>query len=127
MIKILIIDDSSYMRGKIRSLLKETGYEISEAGSGVQAFQSIASADFDIILLDIIMPEMDGLKVLSAFTKQKPDTPVIVITADIQESVRKQFLQLGARAVLHKPPRREDLINSIREHLSPDEGGPQCN
>ena len=127
MIKILIIDDSSYMRGKIRSLLKETGYEISEAGSGVQAFQSIASADFDIILLDIIMPEMDGLKVLSAVTTQKPDTPVIVITADIQESVRIQCLQLGARAVLHKPPRREDLINSIREHLSPDEGGPQCN
>src|SRR5574340_261726 len=96
--RVLIIDDSSYMRGKIRTMFREEDFETAEADSGMAALQSSAAQAFDVILLDIIMPGMDGLKVLKAFTEQRPQTPVIVVTADIQESVSRQCISLGAKA-----------------------------
>jgi CheY-like chemotaxis protein len=119
--KVLIIDDSSYMRGKIRTILKDDTYETDEAENGIKALQKAASKAFDIILLDIIMPEMDGLKVLKALADHD-HSPVIVMTADIQESVSKQCIELGARAVLHKPPKEEELLQAIEDILESRKG-----
>ena len=115
---ILIIDDSAYMRGKIRDMLKVDGYEILEASDGIKGLQITATHKPDCILLDIIMPAMDGLKILKSLSEKELKLPTIVVTADIQESTRKRCLELGAAAVINKPPKEDELRNTIIEVLS---------
>lgn len=120
---VLIIDDSFFMRGKIRSILKTGGYDIIETDNGLKGLQMVSSHSPDCILLDIIMPGMDGLKILSALSEKGSTIPMIVITADIQESTRKQCLELGARAVINKPPKEEELLNTIKKVLGTEQEG----
>ena len=118
MASILIIDDSSYMRGKIRTILKKENHTIQEAEDGIKGLQLATSQSFDVVLLDIIMPGMDGLKILNALREAKSASSVIIITADIQESVYQQCMDLGATAVLHKPPREEALLATVSRALA---------
>ncbi len=115
---ILVIDDSSYMRGKICSILKLDGHKILEADNGLKGLQMASSNSPDCILLDIIMPGMDGLKIIKALSDQHLNIPIIVVTADIQESTRKQCTELGAVAVINKPPVEEELRGMINKVLS---------
>ncbi|TAL24229.1 MAG: response regulator [Nitrospirae bacterium] len=115
---ILVIDDSLYMRGKICSILKLDGHKIIEADNGLQGLQAASANSPDCILLDIIMPGLDGLKIIKSLRDQRVDTPMIVVTADIQESTRKQCMELGASAVINKPPNEEELRRTINAILA---------
>ena len=115
---ILTIDDSMYMRKKMISILKEDGHEILEAEDGVRGLQIADSHKPDCILLDLIMPEMDGLKVLKSLHESGSNIPVIVITADIQESMQKKCMELGAYAFINKPPKKDELRNAVNNILS---------
>lgn len=119
---ILIIDDSSYMRGKIRDILLREGHEVREAPDGIKGLQMATSTTPDCILLDIIMPGMDGLKILKTLREQGMKIPLIIVTADIQESTRKQCFELGATAVINKPPRTDDLLATVSSALARYEG-----
>jgi CheY-like chemotaxis protein len=118
MASILIIDDSSYMRGKIRTILKKENHIIQEAEDGIKGLYLATSQSFDVVLLDIIMPGMDGLKILNTLREAKSASSVIIITADIQESVCRQCMDLGAAAVLHKPPLEEELLATVSRALA---------
>ncbi|MBA4371532.1 MAG: response regulator [Thermodesulfovibrio sp.] len=118
MASILIIDDSSYMRGKIRTILKSANHEIFEAADGMKGLQMASAGTYDLILLDIIMPGMDGVKILGAIRQLGKEPPVIIVTADIQESVYKQCIDLGAFAVIHKPPKEEELLSWVTQALA---------
>lgn len=115
---ILTIDDSMYMRKKMISILKEDGHGILEAEDGVKGLQIAGSHKPDCILLDLIMPEMDGLKVLKSLHESGSNVPVIVITADIQESMQKKCMELGAYAFINKPPKKDELRNAVNNILS---------
>ncbi len=117
MASILIIDDSSFMRGKIRNILKTDNHDIVEAADGMKGLQIASTKTPDLLLLDIIMPGMDGLKILSAIAHLGTRVPVVVITADIQESVYRQCMDLGAFAVVHKPPKEDELLSVVRKAL----------
>lgn len=117
MASILIIDDSLYMRGKISTILKMDGYEILEADNGLKGLQMTSAHSPDCILLDIIMPGMDGLKFIKSQRDLGSKTPMIVVTADIQESTIKQCLALGAFAVINKPPKEDELRKTIKKAL----------
>ncbi|HWR59059.1 MAG TPA: response regulator [Thermodesulfovibrionales bacterium] len=115
MARILIIDDSSYMRRMIRSILKADGYEIFEAEDGLKGLQMSRTVAPDCILMDLIMPGVDGLKILNVLHEERSNIPVIVLTADIQESVRSQCLELGAVAFINKPPRDNVLLGALKQ------------
>lgn len=118
MATILIIDDSTYMRSKIRSALKITGHNFIEAESGSKALQMIRKHSPDCIILDLIIPEIDGLKILKSLHDLHIKTPVIVVTADIQESVREQCLHFGAKAFVNKPPKDDELCDIVKDVLN---------
>ncbi len=122
MASILIIDDSAFMRGKLRSILNKENHTIEEADNGVKGLQLASSNRYDLVLLDIIMPGMDGLKILTALRGRTSTPPVIVITADIQESVHRQCMDLGAVEVLYKLPKEQDLLNAVARVLGGKEG-----
>ncbi|MHB8882215.1 MAG: response regulator [Thermodesulfovibrionales bacterium] len=123
MASVLIIDDSMFMRNKLSAVLKTRSYEIVEAEDGIKGLQAARKQHFDVILLDIIMPGTDGLKILRLMKEQLPQTPVIIVTADIQESVYRQCMELGATAVIHKVPKEEELLQAIDNALEPGKGG----
>jgi len=120
MAKILVIDDSLFQRGRIREILKKIDeYEIQEAADGRQGLEMITTFAPDCIVLDILMPNMDGLSFLRTLQKQEENTPVIVLTADIQETTRQECLKLGAKGVVHKPllPSEADKLRAIINNI----------
>lgn len=114
MARILIIDDSSFQRGIIRKTLLQAGYETIEAKNGEEGLLRALDAAPDLILLDLVMPEMDGFTVLTELQKQQNAVPVLVLTADIQEITREQCLALGATGFLNKPVKAEELIRAVQ-------------
>ena len=114
---ILIIDDSSFTRKRIANLVKAEGHETLEASDGRQGLEMIATHSPDCIMIDLIMPEMDGLELLEMLNSQGSKIPRIVVTADIQETVRQECLKHGALAVLNKPPKTDELQNALAKAL----------
>ncbi len=114
---ILVIEDSSFMRNKICNILKRDSYDIIEADDGIKGLQTAFERSPDCILLDLIMPGMDGVKLLMTLRERGAGCPVVVVTADIQESTIKQCRELGAAAVVNTPPVEEELRNTVRSVL----------
>jgi len=117
MAQILVIDDSSFQRNKIRTVLETGGYELLEAASGYKGLEMAVADRPDCILLDLIMPGMGGLEVLRTLHNREMNVPVVVLTADIQGSTRQRCLQLGATAFVNKPFEESELIHAIRQAL----------
>ncbi len=117
MASILVIDDSAYARSKVRDFLKLDGHAVLEAGDGARGLKVARDSPPDCIILDLIMPEIDGFKILSALHESAPKIPVIIVTADIQDSVRRQCIGLGAAAFIHKPPKEAELRETVQTVL----------
>ena len=106
------------MRTRIREAVLKDGHTVMEASDGLTGLQMAFTRNPDCILLDLIMPEMDGFKLLKTLHEKGNEIPVLVVTADIQVSVQKQCLALGAAALLNKPPQEQELRAAVREALS---------
>jgi len=115
--KILVVDDEADMRWILTNVLKKEGYRVISADDGKKAVQKVIENDPDIILLDIRMPEMDGIQVLEKVRELNPSTPVIIITAftDIKNAVRA--MKLGAYDYLIKPFDNSELLLIIERAL----------
>lgn len=111
--KILIIDDSRFTRVNLSNFLKQHDYEIVEAENGVFGLKAIQEHKPDCIISDLLMPEMDGYSFLEHLKKEEISIPVIIITADIQETTKKKIMQSGAVGIINKPPKYPDLLNLI--------------
>jgi len=98
-------------------MLEPEGYLISEAENGRVALEEIEARRPDLLLLDLLMPEMDGFDVLEFLKKEKDQLPVVVLTADIQDSVKHECLELGAYAILNKPVGFAELKETIEKAL----------
>ena len=114
---VLIVDDSAFQRRMIRNILAGDGYETIEAGDGGAGIEMAAAHTPDCMLMDLLMPGVDGLEALQTLHDQGNAIPVVVLTSDIQDSVRQQCLDLGARAFLNKPPKAEELLGTIGDIL----------
>lgn len=121
MAKILIIDDSAFQRRTLRKILAVDDHEIQEAVDGRQGLEVFATFAPDCIVLDILMPDLNGLGFLQELRKQGATTPVVVLTADIQDTTSQECLKLGAKKVVHKPllpsegEKLRTIINSIMD------------
>ncbi len=115
---ILIVDDSRFQHVFIRNALASEGYSLLFASNGKEALAALDDSRVDCVVADLIMPEMRGVTLLETLQKREADVPVVILTADIQDHVRKQCLDLGAREVLHKPVAEEDLRRTLAEVLA---------
>ncbi len=122
MTRILIIDDSAFQRNRARRAVEAAGYELLEATNGHEGLEVAATAMPDCILLDLLMPEMGGEEVLQSLRDQGLDIPVIVLTADVQESTRQHCLELGAATFINKPLQKEKLLDTINQVLNVEDG-----
>ena len=116
----LVVDDSPTMRQLISFSLKRIpGSRIVEANDGVDALKKLATEKFSLILTDINMPIMDGLKLVSMIRKdaQYKTIPIIVVTTEGAEEDRKTGLALGANAYVSKPVKTGDLLTTVNQLL----------
>jgi len=115
--KILVVDDEADMRWILTNTLKNNGYCVITADGGKNAIQRIKKNSLDLILLDIRMPEVDGIQVLKKAREINPMTPVIIITAyaDVENAV--QAVKLGAYDYFVKPFDTNDLLIIIKQAL----------
>ena len=113
MARVLIVDDSLFHRVNVRRVLQDESHEILEATDGVEALDIINSDDPDFVVLDLRMPKVDGISVLTALRDRASSPQVIVLTSDVLDSTREQCLELGASMVLHKPYEPEALRQAV--------------
>ncbi len=117
---ILVAEDSSFTRYTIIEILKEIGqWDFIEAVDGSQALKFLDSHKPDCLLLDLLMPVVDGFEVLAEMQKKEIKIPVIVFTADIQDTTRQKCINLGASEILNKPIDANVLKDTIKRALIP--------
>ena len=118
MAKILVIDDSLFQRKKILSIIKGLGHDVSEAENGEQGIEVAQNYQPDCIFCDLLMPVLDGFGFLEKFNSMDLKTPVIMLTADIQDSAKNNCMELGATLFLNKPPKQTDIQGALDKVLS---------
>jgi two-component system, chemotaxis family, chemotaxis protein CheY len=121
----LVVEDSPTMRQLITFALKRIpGSKIVEANDGIDALKKLSSQKFDIILTDINMPIMDGLKLVSMVRNDPVHKaiPIIIITTEGADEDRKRGLALGANAYIAKPIQTADLLSVVNEIVSGKSG-----
>ena len=119
MSKILIIEDEASIRRVLVKILTEenTQYQIFEAEDGLAGTEMIIDTDFDLILCDIKMPKMDGVEVLEAVKKIKPEIPIVMISGHGDLDTAVNTMRMGAFDYISKPPDLNRLLNTIRNAL----------
>ncbi len=118
MTKILIVDDAEFLRVRISKMLAGDGFDVIEAENGLQAVATYKAQQPDLVLMDITMPEMDGLTALREIRSADPKAKVIMLTALGQESVVLEAIKAGARDFVVKPFERERVMGAITKLLS---------
>lgn len=111
--KILVVDDNEDLCEMLKDVLEMEDFEVSIALDGPQAIEQATEQDFDVVLMDIKMPKMDGIETFRKMKEIKPDTPVIMITAYAVEQLIREAMKLGAYAALKKPFNFDELLKTI--------------
>ncbi len=119
--RILVVDDEERMVRFIRLNLEHDGFHVSEAFNGRQAVQKLRDINLDIILLDVMMPDLDGFEVLE-MVREISNVPVIMLTAKGEEDDRVRGLELGADDYVTKPFSPRELVSRVRAVLRRTEG-----
>jgi DNA-binding NtrC family response regulator len=115
--KILVVDDEKHIRDSCIKLLQRKRFDAQGAADGTEALDKIGKEVFDLVLLDIRMPGMDGIEVLRRAKEISPDILVLVLTGHGTIDTANEALQLGAAGFIRKPIAIEDLAQSIDEAL----------
>ena len=111
--KILVVDDNEDLCEMLKDILEMEDFEVAIALDGPQALEQATEQDFDVVLMDIKMPKMDGVETFRKMKEIKPDTPVIMITAYAVEQLIREAMKLGAYAALKKPFNFDELLKTI--------------
>ena len=117
--KILVIEDEAAIRRVLTKILSEESdtYEVEEAEDGLAGVEKIKKEDYDLVLCDIKMPKMDGVEVLEAVKKIKPEVPMVMISGHGDLETAVNTMRLGAYDYISKPPDLNRLLNTVRNAL----------
>ena len=115
MSQVLITDDSLLQCRTLSAIVKEQGHDILTANNGLEALEIIQENKPDCILLDMLMPVMDGLQVLEKMQELNLHIPVIVLAIDIQDWLKQRCLELGAKQFVKKPVKQEELCTALQD------------
>ncbi len=115
-LRILFVEDDAMNRRVVRDMLSVAGLDLAEAPEAETGLRMIEDNDYDLILMDLRMPGMDGLSAIRAIRARddaKATLPIVVVTADMASDIRHQCLTAGADDVMMKPVAMENLFDTI--------------
>lgn len=114
--KILIVDDAAFMRMMIKDILTKNGYEVvGEAENGVKAIEKYRELSPDLTMMDITMPEMDGITAVKEIRKIDPQARIIMCSAMGQQAMVIEAIQSGARDFIVKPFQPDRVVEAVRK------------
>ena len=113
--KILVVDDAAFMRMRCSKLLTDNGYDVVEAENGLDAIAKYKATKPDAVLLDITMPEMDGLTALKEIRKVDPEAKVAMVTAMGQQSMIMDAIKSGAKDFVVKPFQPDRVLAAVKK------------
>jgi len=120
--RVIVIDDDTYIRDLYVEVLKDEGYTVDSASNGEEAFNKLKQGGYDLILLDIMMPKMDGLGIMEALKKDPPPVkngPILLLTNLDHEPLIKDAISRGATAFIIKADiTPEDLVGQVKKYLN---------
>jgi two-component system, chemotaxis family, chemotaxis protein CheY len=112
---VMIVDDAIFMRSILRGIMKDKGFTVvAEAASGIEALKNLHTCNPDIITLDIILPDANGLDLLESILKARPQVKIVVCSSIGQETIIKKAMDHGAKAFIQKPFTPEKVIEVLR-------------
>ena len=115
--KVLVVDDAQFMRMRCARMLTENGFEVVEAENGLQALEAYQRHRPDVVLMDITMPEMDGLTALKEIRSRYPEARIAMLTALGQQGIVIEAIKSGARDFIVKPFDTERVLTAVRKML----------
>jgi DNA-binding NarL/FixJ family response regulator len=115
--RVLLADDHTLVRSGLRALLsKHVGIEVcAEAGTGGEAVEQVKKGKPDLVILDLTMPDMDGLVAARAIQEHSPDTSILILTMHFSKEIAREVLRSGARGYLLKSDAETDLLGAIEQ------------
>jgi len=119
-VQVLFVDDNELNRKVVKSMLEAADVLVAEAEDAEQGLAMIGLADYDVVLMDLRMPGMDGLEAIRKIRARgdaKANVPVIVVTADNASDIRRQAESAGADDLLHKPVQMQALFDALGRAL----------
>lgn len=120
--KILVVEDEVYLRDLYIEILKQEGYNVDSAAEGEEAFSKMKTGGYDLVLLDIMLPKMDGIQILKKLKEEKPEKPnksVLLLTNLGQETIISEGVSLGVRGYLIKSDYTPDqLLAEVKKALN---------
>jgi len=111
--KVLIVDDEERFRTTLHKLLAVRKIDAAHVGSAKEAFSEIANNDYDVILLDVKMPEMDGIQALGRIKRENPQIEVIILTGHASVDAAIEIMKLGGYEYMLKPCAIDEVVGKI--------------
>jgi CheY-like chemotaxis protein len=118
MARVLVVDDESEMRKVLREALERRGHSVDEAANGREALRQFADAQPDLVILDLIMPEMEGIETIQALRRKCPAVPIIAISGGGRlnpEDYLSMAGQIGAQRTFAKPFALKEILTAVLE------------
>jgi two-component system copper resistance phosphate regulon response regulator CusR len=122
-LRILVIEDEPRIRAFLGRALEGEGFAVDGAEDGLTGLARALDGSYDLVLLDLLLPRVDGLTVLRELTRRCPDLPVVVVSARSDLSTKLRGFRLGARDYVSKPFAFDELLARVHVHLRPGAGG----
>jgi CheY-like chemotaxis protein len=114
---ILVVEDHAIMREVICEILEEAGHHVESAGDGIEAMQKLASTRYDLVVTDIVMPEMDGIELIGELRRRYPETRIIAMSGGGERFPTHDGLviakRLGAGVTLNKPFGADEILSAV--------------
>jgi DNA-binding NtrC family response regulator len=116
--RILVVDDEDDLRKLLTHFVSGAGYEVTAAEDGEQALEQLRKGAYDLALLDIMMPNMNGIELLKQIRQQSPGTKAIMLTGYTDLKNAMEAREFGARDFISKPFKMEDVLETIKRVLN---------
>jgi two-component system, chemotaxis family, chemotaxis protein CheY len=116
--RILVVDDAAFMRVRAAKVLQDNGHEVAQAENGLEAVKKYAEWHPDAVLMDITMPEMDGLEALKHIRRLDPTARIAMVSAMGQQAIVMDALKSGARDFIVKPFQPDRVLAAIEKLLA---------
>ena len=116
--QLLLVDDDDALRSLFAMVFRREGYGVTEAADGVQALSKLEQTAFDAVIVDVMMPMLDGVRLLTLAREElELQTPILMLTSVDRRGAEAEFLALGANDVAFKPMNHNDLLGRVQTLL----------
>ena len=109
-VRVLVVDDEETVRNLLQRILAEAGYQVTTAADAKEAWYKVSLGEVEVVLLDVLMPEMSGMELLSKLATDSPDTCVIMVTSVVDTETVVEAMKLGAYDYIVKPFDRDEVL-----------------